>query len=494
MEKYVVLSQAQTSANFEELFDNAITAYTVVFYVVLGLTIILVLLRWYYAYQLNQAHDLNQMFLFNAAAIFLQSFGDMFTYMNISFGLFWFFGFLYCNSDDECKNTFEVPNNDYFRVLTLISFIFKSIAILYYLMRQCNHDIFFIDWENPKGFIQDEGMPKVISNKPSAFRHLKLCDKWNALQTVRVTSLPFTLIMTCLVMQISQRSLPFEHTSPIYSREYAVMRYGFISLVFVVVASVQFFFFNFIWYRWVRDPCRDFVEELCLCNISMILLPDKYHGYYVHGKSVHQYSDTHMLQILTNIQYEKENRVNLRSLVPGDNTTTFEIFLKQQVREAYDKNYMDKLNMFDLNTTGSSLQMNTNLQSFKARTDAFDYLNKFFKHWIDKISLTHEIQVEQRGIVPTIMEIPPDMAHLNYSVFYRDKMDNIFRAVTLGGMEWDLLLHELLTFIFFDYVCQNFSIWGAFFTFVISMFFKVARGVLGRNNIAHKTLTDKRLL
>jgi hypothetical protein len=61
-------------------------------------------------------------------------------------------------------------------------------------------------------------------------------------------------------------------------------------------------------------------------------------------------------------------------------------------------------------------------------------------------------------------------------------------------MEWDLLLHELLVFAFFDYVCGDFSIWGAFFTFMVSNILKIGRGFLGRDNIARKTLTERKLL
>lgn len=128
------------------------------------------------------------------------------------------------------------------------------------------------------------------------------------------------------------------------------------------------------------------------------------------------------------------------------------------------------------------------------KTRAFDVLTRFFCTWIDKLALTHQIQIEDRGVVQRALEMPPDMVNTAHSIFYRDQRDNMFRAVTLGGMEMELLVFELLTFAFFDYCTHNYSIVAAFLTFTLSKILEFGRGYVGRSNISRKTLTEKCLL
>jgi len=47
-----------------------------------------------------------------------------------------------------------------------------------------------------------------------------------------------------------------------------------------------------------------FIDLLSLSNISMIIFDESYHGYYVHGRSVHPYADTDMIDISHNLAKE----------------------------------------------------------------------------------------------------------------------------------------------------------------------------------------------
>ena len=49
----------------------------------------------------------------------------------------------------------------------------------------------------------------------------------------------------------------------------------------------------------------DLVDLLGLANVSCFLLDSKYHGYYIHGKTIHECADASLEEINHNLENER---------------------------------------------------------------------------------------------------------------------------------------------------------------------------------------------
>ena len=97
-----------------------------------------------------------------------------------------------------------------FKICVYLSGVCDWIYITHCIIHQCCVDIFFIDWEKPRGYLRSsatrsagEGRRKRGSKKPtpiSAWRTIMMANEWCKLGTVRKTSIELTLIVFIFVM------------------------------------------------------------------------------------------------------------------------------------------------------------------------------------------------------------------------------------------------------------------------------------------------------
>ena len=57
--------------------------------------------------------------------------------------------------------------------------------------------------------------------------------------------------------------------------------------------------------RYHRNRLLQFVDLLSLSNISVLVLDEPCHGYYIHGRSVHGHSDVNMDELNRNLKREE---------------------------------------------------------------------------------------------------------------------------------------------------------------------------------------------
>lgn len=88
------------------------------------------------------------------------------------------------------------------------------------------------------------------------------------------------------------------------------LRAAVILLLSVTIGIGQWLFQTFIYERFIEDKMGQFVDLCSIANISVFVLQERYFGfvpctrsslmlarYYVHGKSVHGFADTDMLEM-----------------------------------------------------------------------------------------------------------------------------------------------------------------------------------------------------
>jgi meckelin len=74
--------------------------------------------------------------------------------------------------------------------------------------------------------------------------------------------------------------------------------------VWLVAVFGQWFLRYAFYDRFYENKLLQFVDMISLANISMFVMDYSYHGYYVHGRSVHPHADTDMKEMKKNLQKE----------------------------------------------------------------------------------------------------------------------------------------------------------------------------------------------
>jgi Meckelin (Transmembrane protein 67) len=90
--------------------------------------------------------------------------------------------------------------------------------------------------------------------------------------------------------------------------------------------------------RFYRNKISQFSDILSLANISLLILNEKFHGYYIHGKSVHATADTSMEELNGCLVKEATDMVPRRGL-GSSNQLNFELFITPDFRAVFNGIY-----------------------------------------------------------------------------------------------------------------------------------------------------------
>jgi meckelin len=102
-----------------------------------------------------------------------------------------------------------------------------------------------------------------------------------------------------------------QHIVPVNIAESTVLRYtsltrfALAALVYLVVGFGQWFLNIIIVERILVDHFRNFMDLCSMSNISVLALTHSHYGYYIHGRSVHGFSDANMKQMNEMLQRER---------------------------------------------------------------------------------------------------------------------------------------------------------------------------------------------
>lgn len=125
---------------------------------------------------------------------------------------------------------------------------------------------------------------------------------------------------------------------------------------------MQSLFRHLLYDRYYRNRITQYIDLLSLSNVSLFVMDEKCHGYYIHGRSVHTTADTNMEELNDFLRSEANDVVPRRGL--GDsNQQAFEVFVTLEWRKLFDKNRISSHVQGDIaRTTG--MQHRLTLSSF----------------------------------------------------------------------------------------------------------------------------------
>uniref|UniRef100_A0AAY5EG89 Transmembrane protein 67 n=1 Tax=Electrophorus electricus TaxID=8005 RepID=A0AAY5EG89_ELEEL len=422
---------------------------------------------------------------------------NVFFVVTVGTGLYWL---IFYKAQQFVSVFLPLPaQEERFVIYVGCAFALKMVQFLHKLLVQLSVDIFFIDWERPRGKaskpVNGPGEVKTPASPVSIWRTYFVANEWNEIQTIRKISPTFQVVSVLFFLEVAgfsslalrdpsselQRSA--EAYTPAYSR---VLRYGVATAIWLCLGFIQMTFFSVVYERFVEDKIRQFVDLCSLSNISVLLLSQRCFGYYIHGRSVHGHADTNMEEMNSNMKREMENLCGQRGLLPNSDVQTFQVSVTSRLRAQYDR-ILEPLSR----RNGPSRLVDASANPYEQSTKAYHTMNRFLGSIIDHAHREMDYIVKDKLLFERIIGME-FIEPLEKSIFYNDDSYS-FVDVLYYGNEATLLIFDMLFFCVVDLGSQNFVL-ASVLTYLQQLIFRLVRNGLGRRNLATKTLVDKRFL
>jgi len=416
--------------------------------------------------------------------------------------------FILMPADDE----FLVEDNEYYYYIAIFHALFwtQTIYLLYKIYQQCNTDIFLVDWEKSKSPKQDV----------SVWRTLMVANEWNEMQTQRKTSIEFSLFwigffLIGLDLQNNATSQPnIDDVSDGYINP--VLRFCNITWWFFLTAAVQWIWQFAFYERYYKEPRGQVFIDLCtIAKVSVFIMDEPYHGFYLHCRSPYEFADGSMMQLTEQLKKEESGLTTDRGLdAPGAprDCQAFELFTSPMFRGKFNKVYssLHQQNSASLAQQSGRLGHMVGRAGGKGRApppermvEAVKELNGFLQSFVEQSPppRSEELKriVREPPLLDRLMGNPPADIRMDNAkcIFYPDNKtwlaDNNFLRVVFLGIETDLWIHNVLTFNIFDLTVGNTSV-SILMTYLMHLLLVWLRGAFGQANVANKTLVDDRFL
>jgi meckelin len=238
--------------------------------------------------------------------------------------------------------------------IVVATFVGKICYILWQIYRQIQLDILLIDWEKPKDLSSttnlnsnngttDLSISQAQCEQATVWRKIFILHKWHDLQSYRSMNIGFLLVFFVFLMKgLSIENLAFSQPSFTISNSSVILHpilYFALTAFFLGILYIcHRLFSNYVWNRYYTNPLLQFIDLLYLCNISMFCSDERYHAYYIHGKSVHRNADVTMHEMHRMMQMESKMWTKERGLQNG--VDTFEWYFSRDFRTRYDREFV----------------------------------------------------------------------------------------------------------------------------------------------------------
>ncbi|KAG7387290.1 hypothetical protein PHYPSEUDO_014469 [Phytophthora pseudosyringae] len=423
-----------------------------------------------------------------------------------------------------------------FRVLLPLSFFCQMVSVFQHVYRQAQLQLFFIDWEKPRATIMDIDSVKPTQAPISVWRMILVVNEWNKLQTVRKTSLRFTLLVVLFLLygcNLRMLSLPVPRAQMQYVTFTATasstdaadhqlnpyLRFANVSIWWLLICVSQRLWKWVIFERYVDEPREQLFIDLCtVSKVSCLFLDEAYHGFYLHCRSPHPFADGSMRDLVGQLKQEEAGLTagrHLDSTFP--NCQTFEIFVTRKWKRKFSNLHSSVRGDSPVDGRGGNGEgliqrsfspkgpptlplKHTDLkrQNDMAVTEVMvrnaEQLRDFLQSFVENQNDRFRWRIYRaHTYLTSFLGTPPDMSFSKQSLFLPDTDSKFAKASLLLGIENELMLLDLLCFCLFDLWVGNHAI-SALATYALQTVLLSTRAHVGRRNIARSTLVDSRFL
>nr|XP_020462774.1 meckelin isoform X1 [Monopterus albus] len=425
---------------------------------------------------------------------------NVFFAVTVGIGLYWLIFYKTLKAQQFVSVLLPLPDQEK-QFVTYIgcAFALKAVQFLHKLIVQVSVDVFLIDWERPRSqasrTVQASGEAKRDTSPISIWRTYFVANEWNEIQTIRKMSPTFQIMAVLFFLEVlgfSNLALrdpwsSLQRSSQAYTPSYSLtLRYGLAATLWLCIGLLQVIFFTVFYERFVEDKIRQFVDLCSISNISVLLLSHRCFGYYIHGRSVHGHADTNMEEMNNNLKREGASLCGQRGLLPNTDVQTFQVSITNRLRLQYDRIHEP----FKRGNTPSRLTDASTVNGVD-KIKAYYTMNHFLGSIIDHAYPDMDYIVKDKLMLERVIGME-FLEPTEKSIFYNDEPHS-FSDVLFYGNEATLLIFDTLFFCVVDLGSQSFVL-AAVLTYIQQMIFCLIRDVLGRKNLARKTMVDERFL
>lgn len=265
----------------------------------------------------------------------------------------------------------EFYNNYYLFIINLYLMVFFQIVYvcITILYRHSNAEIFFIDWESSReGSNQTAGFTnpfdkKGRSSRPivSIWRTMFIANEYCQLSIKRRTNVTLTLFFLGLILigsnyQYDATQQPALMNKNPEEKVNPVLRFATTMWWWLLLSGGQYLFKFLIYERFLAElPEQVFIDLCTLAKVSVLILDEQYHGYYLHCRSPHPYADGTMQDLIDMLSREEAGLTVDRALEGGGppDVQSFQLFLSYEWRQTFDKIYTSLVTRQGTETTAS---------------------------------------------------------------------------------------------------------------------------------------------
>ena len=536
---------------FESIYQsedikNFMKAALIIMVVFLGLSLIIAIYRTYVWYLLNPPQlipdkyalriivtFIYKLFKFAGIVLFLFCFGISF-YWYVIYKLQYRVYFLMPNLEESKKQYTQ------FKIVFFVGFVIYMIFMFIRIYRQCSFDIFFIDWESEKNMVVQNALKTLDNNNNSiqykkyrsAWRMIHVVNQFNKLQTERTINLYFAFSWIVL-LYYKVKWERNEHQNPKISKQTEVddaptnfiLRH-FLASIIIMVCGLADLILTKLLQIWLPLKKQEFLDLCSVANISVFILDDILHGYYLHGMSPIGKADVNYDELLQFLKAEGSGHMRNRGLENDrveehEENQTYEMFISYRMRTIYDGLYL-------LQTESMLAQSSKSQDRFKKKSKLGyklfknylnqeknsslleNYMNNQLKNKIDIISSSASQYIRDKPCCQKFLDYPienSDFLQNNIPdiVLYREYGIN-FDDILFCGMELEFFVMDVFIFQFWmiiidiglkkDYGSGDSGIifLSIFLTWLCDRCIHWLRGFWGIKNVSEKAVIDENFL
>ncbi|XP_039432530.1 meckelin isoform X2 [Culex pipiens pallens] len=416
-------------------------------------------------------------------------------------------------------------------IFVYLAFSFKLLKLLRVFALMAGIDIFFIDWERPK--ILDIGMQRTHLDTPSitssattrptcdsvsAWRNYFIANEWQELATKRKISMFAHVVLLITVFFLFGFGHWSSRSSSLHIRQNEehlggddnVLKIAVGILIYGAIYLAQRVYNFLIYERFIDNALQQFIDVASLANISVFILCMESYGFYIHGRSPHGFSDTDMCSMILQFKREEDNLCGNRGLLPGSEQQTYSILVPKNLRAFYDKliaplrnsNFGPHQHLNQTHLVGSAKLSNSGVISGPGGHFEFNFektiltyynVNRFFAAFVDHALKDLDYIIQERSILENVLNCEfQSYVTDNKGVFYIDN-GHSFDQVLFYGNESIFFQLELALFIMVVLLTNDY-LWATVVVGVVYKTFEIVMNYVLKNNLAKKTLIDKRFL
>lgn len=470
--------------NFEVLYTQNMSSFwegvTIVFSTVVALGLVYAVFRVVLHARLYGQDGPNVTTVFGSLGLFLDIVGSCLFIVCFVLGLYVFIFFKWAAPSAAVMLPPEEEFNDKLIPILWVVFALKLIGNIILLCLQSGMNLFVVDWEVPK----KEDIPV------SAWRRIMVANQWNRILTVRCYNIPFTLLALVFMLQgfdLTLLATPIPSSTLLdMDKTYLVLEFTVISFLWFILMLVEWIFTSFIYWKIFGDPFVNFVDLCTTSNISVLIKMSQFHGYYIHGKSVHASADQNMSQLQKQLKDEKNNLVPIRGLSQNAEHQVFEAYFAPIFRQAFFDLYNSMLaQTWSPSVVGCKPHLAGDIP--KAAYAAYKEINTFLTKFFDKES-DYKYMIQQESCLQRSLGLMPTVIEDSILTVVKD---DSFKNSLLAGIQGRLQFFYLVVFLCVQSLTKQPCI-SAFVVYLIDVIVVRMYNTFGRANLSRKSLLDDR--